>query len=489
MRFPAAIIFLLSSFAPAGQGQGILQVPGDHSTIQSAIQAAGPGDEIHVAPGVYFEHDIDFLGKAVTVQGVAGAASTILDAQTLGRHFSLTSGEGPGSVIRGLTLINGRAADDTSLLFRSGGSIFCNGTSPTITHCVFEGNAAGNAIATSLPFPQEGGGGGAVFVFGGSPTILNCVFSNNHTGVGAFSPILQVTGPAGRGGAIAVSGTTSFPVMFPSHPVIGSCTFVGNGTTGPNGDGEGSALDLVSGGGTLSVLNSIVHGNVPATRNGLANQIVGATDVQSSLVENLPVLPGANNFTADPLLVDAAGGDYHITAASPCRDVGDAGLLMGLVTDFEGDARVIGSGVDVGADEFDCLPGSGEDLAFESLVNGAGVPGNCFKPAHVGDALSLAIDSPGGTFHGTLVLLVVQGVAPGQMIAPISGFPAVHVNPNTQPIAVLGVFGLLPGGIALSGAIPPPAGLALRFQAFASAPFAANGIMAASDAHEIEIQP
>ena len=45
----------------------VIQVPGDHSTIQSAIDAATPGDEILVAPGSYIE-TIDFKGEAVALR-------------------------------------------------------------------------------------------------------------------------------------------------------------------------------------------------------------------------------------------------------------------------------------------------------------------------------------------------------------------------------------------------------------------------------------
>ena len=74
--------------------------------------------------------------------------------------------------------------------------------------------------------------------------------------------------------------------------------------------------------------------------------------------------PGTGNIDADPLFVDLAGDDLHITFESPCRDSGDNSALP-QITDFEGDPRIANDVVDIGADEFyyhlyhtgDAIPG------------------------------------------------------------------------------------------------------------------------------------
>lgn len=53
--------------------------------------------------------------------------------------------------------------------------------------------------------------------------------------------------------------------------------------------------------------------------------------------------------SGDPGFLDLANHDYHLTAASLVRD---AGIDVGVTTDFEGDPRPFGSRPDIGADEF-----------------------------------------------------------------------------------------------------------------------------------------
>jgi hypothetical protein len=55
---------------------------------------------------------------------------------------------------------------------------------------------------------------------------------------------------------------------------------------------------------------------------------------------------------ADPQFADAGPGDFHLLAPSPCRDGGE-NIMPGLpIEDFEGDPRIDGILVGMGADEF-----------------------------------------------------------------------------------------------------------------------------------------
>ena len=167
-------------------------LPYDFNNIQAAVDYAGNGDFIFVFPGTYTglgNRDVNFLGKSITVLSVnpddpCVVAQTIIDCQGLGRAFSFASGEDANSVLAGFTITNGFA--DT------GGAVFCDNSSPTITNCILSGNSAAM-------------GGGMCNVYGGSPTVTNCTFSGN-------------------------SATTNGGGMenYESSPTITSCTFNGN---------------------------------------------------------------------------------------------------------------------------------------------------------------------------------------------------------------------------------------------------------------------
>ena len=59
-----------------------------------------------------------------------------------------------------------------------------------------------------------------------------------------------------------------------------------------------------------------------------------------------------NNLVLDPLFVDAAAGDYHLSPASPCINAGDPAYVAAPEeTDIDGEPRVAGAAVDMGADE------------------------------------------------------------------------------------------------------------------------------------------
>lgn len=58
---------------------------------------------------------------------------------------------------------------------------------------------------------------------------------------------------------------------------------------------------------------------------------------------------GTGDVTDNPLFVNAAGGDFRLTAASPCRD---AGVDVGLTTDYDERAVPNGSAPEIGAHEY-----------------------------------------------------------------------------------------------------------------------------------------
>jgi hypothetical protein len=119
--------------------------------------------------------NIDFQGKAITVQGTnVTLRCDSTDGQVV-RGFYFHNNEGPASVLRGFTIIGAQVSGSTvpssSSTWRKssthpiGAGIFCEFASPTITECYIYDCSA-----------EMGGGIGCV---GGEPTITSCRIENN----------------------------------------------------------------------------------------------------------------------------------------------------------------------------------------------------------------------------------------------------------------------------------------------------------------------
>ena len=162
-------------------------------------------------------------------------------------------------------------------------------------------------------------------------TLNNCLVSSNRAlvyGGGAYSSalnncVLKTNLAARSGGGAYNCGLTN-------------CTVVGN-----NGAGGG-----VDGG---AVINSIVYDNP-------GGNIVNTKAVFYSCSYPYIGYIGTGGFTNAPLFVNEAGGDFHLQSNSPCINSGN-NAYVSVTTDFDGNPRIVGGTVDIGAYEYQ-TPGS-----------------------------------------------------------------------------------------------------------------------------------
>jgi hypothetical protein len=63
-------------------------------------------------------------------------------------------------------------------------------------------------------------------------------------------------------------------------------------------------------------------------------------------------IDASNLNNINPVFRDAVNNDFHLTSASPMLDKGSPKTELLLKTDYEGDQRVFGPAVDIGADEY-----------------------------------------------------------------------------------------------------------------------------------------
>ncbi|HOO15497.1 MAG TPA: right-handed parallel beta-helix repeat-containing protein [Phycisphaerae bacterium] len=193
-----------------------LLVPSQYATIQEAIEAALPGDEVVLADGVYIgpgNTDLDLGGKAITVRSASGdPALCIIYCRGAGRGFYFHSGETSDAVVRDLMIVEGAG--------EYGGGIYCENASPTLIDCVIISNAA----------ELQGGG---MYCRDAAPTLIGCRFKGNvslHQGGGLYcenaSPTLVDCTLSGNtadfGGGVG---------LWESSITLSHCTFTENNYT------------------------------------------------------------------------------------------------------------------------------------------------------------------------------------------------------------------------------------------------------------------
>ena len=301
------------------------------------------------------------------------------------------------TVLSGFTLTNGSTpTNGTTAVVSGGGS--CHGI---LRRCVLAGNAAQYGGGAYRGILEECvltnntatiSGGAAYFV-----TLENCIVADNsaNKGGGLYNGSANLCTISGNNSSISGGGAAYTELM--------RCTITNN-TTGTYGGGaQGGTLNFCTvigntaqdGGGTYGatldnciVINNFASGSGGGAYNGklthctvfansahyaggvflasLANCIVWGNAAETfrdvCVYQSRPcyyscvgeVVYGdihIGNFVANPLFVDAAHGDFHLQANSPCINAGTNEYAT-TETDFYGGTRFVGRRVDMGASEF-----------------------------------------------------------------------------------------------------------------------------------------
>ncbi len=377
-------------FLIASQGLAIERhVPSEYATIQAAIDACSDGDEVIIPPGTYTgdgNRDLDYGGLAITVRSTDPndpnvVASTIIDCEGTWadphRGFHFHSGEDPNSVLSGITITNGHG-------FTWGGGIYIENSSPALTKCTLSGNTAtgsggGMSLENSNPTvadcvfsgneAYQGSGGGMCNVWNSNPVVTNCRFSDNdaeHSGGGICGGNPTVTNCTFSGNR-AFSSYDGGGGMYGGNATVTNCKFVGNWAAWLGGGmyvgdaavtnctftvNEASVAGGLCCGSGSTVTNCVLWSNVAAIAEA---QIWGSTCLTYSCIEDCSAYcsdPNNHNVGDDPCFVDPSVGDYHLSAHSPCINAGDPNGDYTDQIDIDGEPRVVGSNVDMGADEF-----------------------------------------------------------------------------------------------------------------------------------------
>ena len=387
-----------------GAGTG-LSWTNAYTNLPDALTAAGAGDEIWVAAGVYYPgvaREATFVLKNnVALYGGFAATETLRterdweahvtilsgdidanDVNTDGNHIAETwndlvganayhvvtgSGRDATAVLDGFTITAGRA-DGTS----NGGGMYNSGGSPSLVNVTFSGN-------------QAYGGGGIYNYEGGNPSLINARFignyaTNNGGGINNENSSPRLSNAIFSGNRADTAGGGLYNRLGNSSPILHNVLFSGN-SAGSSGGGmygywwNSPSLTNVTfsgnrastGGAMLnnsyvspSLVNVILWGNEATTGPQIHNQNSSGGTLEHTLVQGgCPAGATCTNLlTADPLFVApiAAGsaptttGNYRLQPGSPAINAGNNAAVTAL-TDLDGNPRIIGSAVDLGAYE------------------------------------------------------------------------------------------------------------------------------------------
>jgi hypothetical protein len=354
--------------------------PADFNNIQAAINDSDNGDTIIIQPGTYTgtgNRDISYLGKSVIVQSIDPndsniTAATIIDCNSTEanphRGFIFNNSEGANSQLIGFTI-------KKAYYIWHGGGIYCDGSNPVIKNCIIN-----NCVANcSSNIYQEHGGG--IYLLGSSPTISHCIISENWANGGGGIYCENNSNPIINNCMIVNNSVNNYGGgvnCWDSHPVISFCTIAGNSAN------IGGGINYYS---AFTVNNCIIRGNS------------GGDFVKSTSSQVFPVVSysdigggyaGTGNINSNPFFINPAGGNYHISANSPCVDKGDPNYtgLPGEV-DVDGDPRVANSRVDMGADEYTSSPAvidiNPQQFTFTAEAGGLNPPSQKLYIGNVGN--------------------------------------------------------------------------------------------------------
>ena len=306
-----------------------------YTRIQQGLDAALAGAVIRVAPGRYREN-LQFDGRDVLLRSAEPASwwavrGTVIDGGGVGPAVRFSGEETEACRLLGFTIENGLAED--------GGGISAASATPTISGCLIRGNRALRA------------GGGIHLADSGRPgstaVVTSCILVDNAAALGG--------GVCLEGGS-GTAHLTNLSFSDNAAEAAGGAICAASGA-------RVDAANLVLWGDSAGVGDEIWIGD-PRDPSTLS---IASSDVEGGLA-GVRVEPGctlswgAGMIDADPLFVDPAGGDLHLSPHSPCIDAGDNGVSHLSEEDLDGEPRILPRGwlsgfpppaavVDMGADE------------------------------------------------------------------------------------------------------------------------------------------
>ena len=270
----------------------------DHpfDAIQEGIDAAVSADTVLVLDGTYTgdeNKDLDFEGKAITVRSENGYESCTIDCEGNGRGFDFHSGEGPDTIVDGLTITNGYLV----LFFLAGGGVCFDECSPTLVNCTIIGNTSN-------------GHGGGVYCYASNPMLINCTISGNSATVDGGGVCCEDSNPTLTN--CTISGNSADydgggVYCDYSSPTLTNCTISGNWLTYDDGGGVYCSYS------SPTLTNCTINGNSADSGGGVRCEFNSNPTLNNCTVSGNYVFRGGGVFcsSSSPTLVNCTiSGNY-----------------------------------------------------------------------------------------------------------------------------------------------------------------------------------
>lgn len=280
-------------------------------SIQAGLDGANPaGDEVWGARGTYTGNVI--LRPGVSIYGGFAGTETSRAQRNWQLNPTVIDGGGTGAVITG----EDSCAIDGFVVKNGDFGVLCSERSPTVTNNRIIGNIQG------------------IYCWWSSPVIANNIVAGNDCGINCDHE---------------------------SAAVITNNTIVGNGT----------ALECAY--SSPTVTNNILAFSGVGVRAISASPMLSHNDVCGNVSGYEGAAAGDGDISADPLFASLDLGNLHIQPNSRCRNAGVNGAPSMPETDMDGQPRIMGDTVDMGADESD---GQFAASSFRVIhVNASAAPG------------------------------------------------------------------------------------------------------------------
>ncbi len=377
----------------------------------SGLNGEGGGLYAWIDDDGYITEYYDYDGNTINISGC-----DFTDNSTSGSGGGLNA-EAYGDINVENTSFSGNSCTDDG-----GGAYIYPYGEINLTNCTFTNNTTTASVSEE---EGEGVGGGGAYLY---PCYDECMVTGNKfsgnsasTGGGIYLNVYEVTSITLTNNLVADNNVDykGGGVYFVSR-YVDTADIINNTITGNNvlldtsfSYGGGLFVRCLYPDTDVSIYNNIIWGNTsyhytdlpisepddiyltdedgPPDHNGYKNYFDLYNNLYSTLASSFfygeSVLSSGSNYnTSDPHFFSDT--DYHLQEGSIAIDRGDNLAPSLPVTDMDGNARIYGGTVDMGAYEYDSIP-TGDDEDDDDEDGNGGGGGNCNIGAFVPSMLLL----------------------------------------------------------------------------------------------------